>query len=101
MQIRSVVYTRCTRGVDSKRIITLLHGNELSAHAVCVPSGRWQSFPAPETWPPSAVAGTAPPASPSLSPPKTFPRQPAGTERKAEQVMPFRIRGKEASGGGV
>lgn len=62
-----------------------------SALAVPVPSGRWQSFPALESWPPSAVVGTAPPASPSPSPLKTFPHQPAGTERKVERVKPLRM----------
>lgn len=50
-----------------------------------VPSGRWQSCPVQEIWPPFAAVGTMPPVSPSLSPPKSFPHQPAGTEGKTER----------------
>lgn len=50
-----------------------------------VPSGRWQSCPVQEIWPPFAAVGTMPPVSPSLSPPKSFPHRPAGTEGKTER----------------
>lgn len=60
--------------------------------AVWLPSERWQSCPVQESWPPSAAVGTMPPVSPSLSPPKSFPHQPAGTgkERRTEGAMYYR-----------
>lgn len=104
---KSVLYTRCDvinlmtikqnrlRAKTSHWFIFLLkkksvHTNKnkkLQTHTsvVRVPSGRWQSCPVQESWPPSAAVGIMPPVSPSLSSPQTFPHQPAGTERDRER----------------
>lgn len=88
---KSVLYTVCDvtnfmctkqnrlRAKTSHRFIF-----QRNTSVVWVPSGRWQSCPVQESWPPSAAVGIMPTVSPSLSSPQTFPHQPAGTERKTK-----------------
>lgn len=81
---RKSVHCDVTNLISTKLNRLWAQKNMIQRHTsvvVWVPSGRWQSCLVWESWPPSAAVGTMPPVSPSLSPPKTFPHQPAGTEK--------------------